>query len=130
MKTLEDVYIDSVIMTNQIKADKELYEIMRDYFEEEIDVNKYGYKMMELALKRGRKIELLNAHATPKCFDKDTNTFNRQKLADTTIKAAMEIPALEAVFANARPDEYFQQILAVAIHQNYVLEKIEKDLHL
>ena len=139
METLGDVFTDSAIMTKQITEDAELCAILEKYFNDDISLSTYAYNMMELALKRGRKIGVLKAQAEivkshmgvndVKYFDKDTNTFNHQTLTDASIEAAMEIPALEAVFANARPHEYFQQILSMAIHQHYVLEKIEKALH-
>lgn len=53
----------------------------------------------------------------------------KQKISDVTLTNAMGDSAIEAVFANANPDEYFQQILAIAIHRGYVLEKIENALH-
>lgn len=53
-----------------------------------------------------------------------------QIIKDSTIENAMTIPALEAIFANANPEDYFNQVLAVAVHQAYVLDKIESALKL
>lgn len=53
----------------------------------------------------------------------------KQKLSDVTLVNAFNDPAIEAVFANANPEDYFQQILSIAIHRGYVIEKIESALH-
>ena len=62
-------------------------------------------------------------------FDSTYNLFHNQAINDVTLDNAMEIPELEVIFANANPGEYFQQVLSVAIHQHYVLEKIKSALH-
>lgn len=62
-------------------------------------------------------------------FDPTFNTFHNQSLKDATVENALEIPEIAVIFENANPGEYFQQILSIAIHQHYVLEKIEKALH-
>ena len=64
-----------------------------------------------------------------KYFDPTYNTFHNQSLKDATVENALEIPEIAVIFENANPGEYFQQILSMAIHQHYVLEKIEKSLH-
>lgn len=62
-------------------------------------------------------------------FDNTYNLFHNQHISDVTINNAMEIPEIEAVFANANPGDYFNQILHIAIHQHYVLEQIKNALH-
>lgn len=61
-----------------------------------------------------------------KYFDPTYNTFHNQSITDANIEAAMEVPDLEAIFANANPGDYFNQILAVAVHQAYVIDRIKK----
>lgn len=50
----------------------------------------------------------------------------KQKISDATLNNAYEDPAIEAVFANADPSDYFNQILHIAIHRGHVLNKIEE----
>lgn len=54
----------------------------------------------------------------------------KQKISDVTLNLAMDDPAIEAVFANASSEEYFQQILHIAIHRGTVLSRIEESLHI
>ena len=61
-------------------------------------------------------------------FDSAYNLFHNQSINDATLENAMEVPELEAIFANSKPGEYFQHVLSVAIHQHYVLEKIKSAL--
>ena len=60
-----------------------------------------------------------------KYFDRTYNLFHNQRINDMTLILAMEIPEIEAVFANAEPGDYFNQILHMAVHIHYVLSKIE-----
>mgnify|MGYP006908905267 CR=1 FL=1 len=61
-----------------------------------------------------------------KYFDSTYNLLHNQHISDATIDNAMEIPQIEAVFANAEPGDYFNQILHIAIHQAYVLDRIKQ----
>ena len=61
-----------------------------------------------------------------KYFDETHNLFHNQHVDDPTLDAAMEIPELEAIFANSDGGDYFNQILHVCVHQAWVLNKIEK----
>ena len=59
-----------------------------------------------------------------------TKITGSQLVKDSTLDNAMAIPALEAIFANAKPEDYLNQVLAVAVHQAWVLQKIEASLKL
>lgn len=61
-----------------------------------------------------------------KYFDTTYNLFHNQHIDDVTIENAMEIPEIEAVFANAEQGDYFNHILHIAIHQAYVLDRIRQ----
>ena len=65
-----------------------------------------------------------------KYFDSTYNLFHNQFVDDVTLETAMEIPEFEAVFANANGEDYFNQILHMAIHMHYVLSKIESAMEL
>lgn len=65
-----------------------------------------------------------------KYYDTTYNLFHNQHIDDVTLNTAMEIPEFEAVFANAEQGDYFNQILHIAIHQHYVLSKIESAMEL
>ena len=62
-------------------------------------------------------------------FDPETHRLNGQFIDDSLLELAIEDPAIEAIFSNANPNDYANQILHVAIHRGYVLDKIEKALH-
>lgn len=61
-----------------------------------------------------------------KYYDPTYNTFHNQSITDANIEAAMEVPDLEAIFANANPGEYFNQVLAVAVYQAHMLDRIRQ----
>lgn len=51
-----------------------------------------------------------------------------QRLKDVTIENAMRDPGLEAIFANADPDDYLDQILHLCYHRGCVISRIEDEL--
>lgn len=53
-----------------------------------------------------------------------------QRLKDVTIENAMRDPGLEAIFANANPDDYLDQILHLCYHRGNVIARIEDDIKL
>lgn len=132
MSSIEKAFIDSMILSRQVMEDSEVSSIIQEYFDGKVDAHKSLFKMMELAVSRARKLKMSDRAASVIHSDrrKVTDVNGTQYIDDSTMDNAMAIPALEAIFANAKPEDYLNQVLAVAVHQAWVLQKIEASLKL
>lgn len=115
----------------QMPKDKELYDLFKQYSRGIITLEEYTVDVMELALERGKKLnatvfKLKDTSIIHSDARKCTDINGTQILKDANFEAAMKVPELEAIFANADPSEYFNQVLAVAVHQAYVLDRIKQ----
>lgn len=51
-----------------------------------------------------------------------------QRIKDVTAENAMSDPAIEAIFANCNPEDYFDQVLHLCYHRGLVISRIQDDL--
>ena len=52
----------------------------------------------------------------------------KQKISDVTLAKSLNDPAIEAIFANCNPEDYFDQVLHLCYHRGLVISRIQDDI--